>query len=170
MSDPKMTKGYALVVCENGHDIWGGETEEEAQKHTRRQCRECDAEPEENFVRWTPPRVIPPTEADTLRAELAELRAENSRLRDALRPFLRIADHCAKASEESWSKARRLQEAAKLARAGKQEEANAMVRAIDKQPRVWDFSKTVSELSDAAKSARAALASPLNDEGAGKNG
>jgi hypothetical protein len=76
MGDAKMTKGYARVVCENGHDIWGGETVEEAQKCINTQCMVCDADPEENFVRHIAPRVIPPT-------EIATLRAENARLREA---------------------------------------------------------------------------------------
>lgn len=87
MSEPKMTKGYALVVCENSHGIWGGETEEEAQKHVHSQCMNCDADPDENWVDWHPPRVIPPTEADDLRRLLLESQEREMVLREALEPF-----------------------------------------------------------------------------------
>jgi hypothetical protein len=76
---------------------------------------------------------------------------------EALEAFLAIADHCTKAEAESWGRARQMQEAATLARAGKQDEAIAIRDRIDRQPRVRDFSRTVAELADAAKKARAAL-------------
>lgn len=88
-----MTKGYALVTCLNGHDVWGGETVEEAQKNVWRRCEYCGEDCEAEDIRYTPPRVIPPTEAEILRAEIDVLKASVGELRDALGYLLyRIRD------------------------------------------------------------------------------
>jgi hypothetical protein len=80
---------------------------------------------------------------------------ERDDLRGPLDLFLRIADEVAAGAAERWSRARKMQDAAALARAGKQSEAKALVTAADKTPTVVDFGRTVDDLAEAAKAARA---------------
>jgi vacuolar-type H+-ATPase subunit D/Vma8 len=90
------------------------------------------------------------------RAEAAE--AQVTALRAVVARFVSIADEAQAAADETWSRARRAQEAAALARAGKKQEAHEAIAWLDKAPRVHDFSRTVGLLTAAAGVARAALA------------
>lgn len=101
-------------------------------------------------------------ERDEALALVRRLEARCAELEGELHRFLAIADHCVKVEDESNARAARMQEAAVLARAGRQEEAFAIRDAIDRQPRVWDFSNTVFDLRKAAKLTRRALSGSVD--------